>query len=50
MRYKEEEGLGVNSQGITQILEVVQSPRFAGLGYTEGECLKVSNASETSLK
>ena len=30
-------GPGVNGQGMTQPLEVVQRPRFAGkLGYTEG--------------
>ena len=34
MGYKVE-GLVVNGQGMTQPLEVVQRPRFAGLGYTE---------------
>jgi len=47
MRYKEEKELSVNNQGITQPLEVEQRPRFGGLGYTDGECSKVSNASET---
>lgn len=50
MRYKGEEELGVNNQGITQPLEVVQRPRFAGLGYTEGECSKVLDSSKTSSK
>jgi len=50
MRYKEEEELGVNNQCITQPLEVVQRTRFVGLGYTKGECSKVSDASETLLK
>ena len=50
MRHKEEEELGVNNQGITQPLEVVQRPQFVGLGYTEGECSKVSGTSETLLK
>jgi len=30
-RHKEEKELGVNNQGITQILEVVHKHRFAGL-------------------
>jgi len=50
MRYKEEKELGVNNQGITQPLEVVQRPQFAGLGYVEGECSKVSDSSKTSSK
>ena len=49
-RHKEEKELGVNNQGITQILEVVHKHRFAGLWYTKGECSKVSYASETSSK
>ena len=32
--------LGVNCQGITQPLEVVQTPRYAGLGYTKEGCSK----------
>ena len=40
-------GLGVNGQGMTQPLEVVQRPRFIGLGYTEGEFSKVSEACNT---
>ena len=43
-------GLGVNGQGMTQPLEVVQRPLFTGLGYTKGECSKVSEASKTLLK
>ena len=35
-------GLGVNGQGMTQPLEVVQRPQLLGLGYTEGQCYKVS--------
>jgi tuftelin-interacting protein 11 len=31
-------GLSINGQGIIQPLEVVRRPRFAGLGYVEGEC------------
>ena len=50
MRCKEEKELGLNNQGITQPLEVVQRPQFAGLGYTEGESSKVSNAFETLSK
>jgi len=50
MRHKEEEELGVNNQGITQPLEVVQRPEFTSLGYTEGECSKVTGASKTSFK
>jgi hypothetical protein len=37
-------GLGIHGQGITQPLEVVQRPRFTGLGYGKeenGECSKV---------
>jgi len=49
MRHKEEKEIGVNNQGITQPLEVVQRPQFAGLAYTKGECSKVSYASETYL-
>ncbi len=40
-RHDEEKELGVNNQGITQPLEVVQRPQFVGLRYTKGECLKV---------
>jgi len=50
MRYKEEEGLGVNGQGITQPLEVEKRPRFARLGCTKGKCSKMSEASMTLLK
>ena len=45
-RHEEEEELGFNNQGITQPLEVVQRPQFAGLRYTEGE----SDSSETLSK
>ena len=50
MRHKEEKELGVNNQGITQPLEVVQRPQFAGLRYTKGEFSKVSDSSEMSSK
>lgn len=50
MRYTEEEGLGVNDQGITQPLEVEERSRFAKLGCTEGQCSKMSEASMTLLK
>jgi len=50
MRYKEEEELGANNQGITQPLEVVHEHRFVGSRYTQRECLKVSESSETSMK
>ena len=50
MRHKEEKETGVNNQGIAQPVEVVQRPQFAGVGYTKGECSKVSDASKTSLK
>ena len=43
-------GLGVNGQGMTQPLEVVQRPQFASLGYIGGECSKVSEASKTLSK
>lgn len=43
-------GHGVNGQGMTQPLEVVQRPRFSGLGYTEGECSKVSETPKKLLK
>ena len=33
-------GLGVRGQGITQPLEVVQRPCYAGLGYNEEGCSK----------
>lgn len=36
MRYKEEEGIGVNGQGITQPFDVEQRPQFTRLGCTEG--------------
>ena len=49
-RNEEEEELGVNNQGITQPLEVVHKHRFTGMGYTKGECPKVSDSSKTSLK
>lgn len=42
--------LDVNSQRMTQPLEVVQRPQFAGFGYTEGECSKVSEASKALSK
>ncbi len=35
---------------MTQTLEVVQRPQFAGLGYTEGECSNMSEDSKTLLK
>jgi hypothetical protein len=44
-------GLGIHGQGITQPLEVVQRPRFAGLGYGQeeiGECSKFVEARATS--
>jgi hypothetical protein len=44
-------GLGIHGQGITQPLEVVQRPRFAGLGYGQeeiGECSKSIEARATS--
>ena len=50
MRCKEEKELGVNNQGITQPLEVVQRPQFVGSRYTKGECSKVSDSSKTSSK
>ena len=37
-------GLGINGQGITQPLEVMQRPQLAGLGYIEGQFSKVSEA------
>lgn len=43
-------GLGVNVQGMTLPLEVVQIPRFASLGDIEGECSKVLEDSKTLLK
>ena len=36
MRHEEEKELGVNNQRITQPLEVMQRPQFAGSRYTEG--------------
>ena len=50
MRHEEEKELGVNNQGITQPLEVVQRPQLTGLRYTEGEFSKVSDSSETLSK
>jgi hypothetical protein len=44
-------GLGIHGQGITQPLEVVQRPRFAGLGYGKeenGEFSKVVEAKTIS--
>jgi hypothetical protein len=44
-------GLGINGQGVTQPLEVVQRPPFAGLGYGKveiGECSKIAKARATS--
>jgi hypothetical protein len=43
-------GLGINGQGIIQPLEVVGRPRFAGLGYVEGECSKAAKAGNSSRK
>ena len=43
-------GLCVNGQGITQPMEVVQRPRFVGLGYTKRECSKVAEDSKTLSK
>jgi hypothetical protein len=34
-------GLGINGQGVTQPLEVVQRPPFAGLGYGQGRDWRV---------
>lgn len=50
MRHKEEKELGINNQGITQPLEVVQRPQFVGLRYTKGECSKVPDSFETLSK
>jgi len=49
-RHKKEEKLGINNQYLTQPLEIVQRPQFTGSRYTKGECSKVSDSSETSLK
>ena len=43
-------GLGVNGQGMTQPLEVMQRPKFIGLGHTEVECSKVLEASKKLFK
>jgi hypothetical protein len=43
-------GLGINGQGITQPLEVVERPRFSRLGYVEGECSKVVEDDKSSSK
>ena len=50
MRHEKEEKLGINNRRITQPLEVVQRPQFAGMGYTNGKCSKVSYAFDTSSK
>lgn len=42
--------IGVNAQGMTHPLEVMQTPRFSSFGYIKGEFLKVSKYSETLLK
>jgi hypothetical protein len=47
--YKEG-GNGINGQGIIQPLEVVGRPRFAGLGYVEGEYSKEVEAGNYSRK
>jgi hypothetical protein len=49
MGYKGE-CLGINGQGIIQPLEVVGRPKFAGLGYIEGECSKVVEVCNSSRK
>ena len=44
-------GLDINGQWVTQPLEVVQRPPFAGLGYGKveiGECSKIAKARATS--
>jgi hypothetical protein len=44
-------GLGINGQGVTQQLKVVQRPIFVGLGYGQediGECSKSPEARATS--
>jgi len=44
-------GLGINGQGVTQPLDVVQRPTFAGFGYIKveiGECSKTAKARATS--
>jgi hypothetical protein len=44
-------GLGANGQGIVNPIEVVEIPRYAGLGYVRkevGECSKTTEARESS--
>jgi hypothetical protein len=47
----EGKGLGVNGQGIVNPIEVVEQPRYAGLGYGKeevGECSKTMKARNSS--